>query len=104
MITGSTGVKMAYPLLVRLNLGGVWAVTYLITEAGTIERALTKFDPDREKMSSGLRGDHAEERYARKHNAGEISIARLSPISTNRSAESRTYTQIPAHIQTSTNR
>jgi len=72
-----------------------------VAKAGTIERAVTKFDPDREKTSSGLRGDHAEDRYARKHNAGDINIARLSPISTNRSAESRTYTQ---HIQTSTNR
>ena len=95
---------MAYLLLVRLNLCGVWAVTYLVTGIGTIERTLIKFDPDREKTSSGLRENHAEERYTRKHNAGEINPARLSPISTNRSAESRIYTQIPAHIQTSTNR
>ena len=93
---------MVFPLPVCLNLGRVRALMHSIAEVGGAERALTKFDLDKDKMSSGLRGDHADEKYTRKYSAGEINMARLSPISTNRSTEHRTLT--PSLTQTNTNR
>jgi hypothetical protein len=93
---------MVYPLPVCLYLDRVWMLMHSIAEVGTAERVLTKFDFDKEKVSIGLRGDHADEKYTRKHSAGEINMARLSPISTNRSTEHRTLT--PSLTQTNTNR
>ena len=101
-ITGFTGAKMVYLLPVCLYLDRVGVLMHSIAEVGTAERAMTKFDIDKEKMLSGLRGDHADEKYTRKHSAGEINMARLSPISTNRSTEHRTLT--PSLTQTNTNR
>ncbi|KAK2466402.1 hypothetical protein APHAL10511_002044 [Amanita phalloides] len=46
----------------------------------TADRTPIKFDPDREKMSS-LRGDYADDKYARKHSAGEITITKVTSTS-----------------------